>query len=813
MPTVTTAETRAPTVPPTIRSRTATPAMHRAASPSGAGGGARRLPRRAAFAFLAGLMTIALAGGTGCSLRLRRAVVVDELLEPLGAETTRIPSPAELAAARLARTALIATEAGPAIDAALAEVVAARHAGDSKQLVPLATDLRNTTTNDPIAYREASHALRKTRGVDPRLAGRLDQTIAEDPLKLARRRRRDDWHRLFARTFNSVAEPLGQSVITGFILAPFTLTNSLIHYFAEFSNAEPLSQTGRQALVLRQEFLAAHPESPVAPKVERLVARDESRHARTLALRRVRAAERSLEQDEPGLALHQSRTAQQLLEPHPDAHDRLRRRADRLEMKAREALDRRNARLARTLGAIPTGDATQASERALANALLAGPVAPGELDPELARYRETAGRAGRGRVAFLRALAQHEGGKEEPARRTLVALAGRPRSGDPMARHARQLVDDEWQNPYDAFRRLRRSGRREALAFRLAGEWVNRPRYPNLPSPLAYLIDTPTIAMTIVMAPIRALISPFTGFPDFQRATALAGYRYLLREPEGAHQREVVDWLYHYELGEDRPARALRLADLMPDFPAAERRELVEKSASDQIEQLDRLERRDQRASVLRGVATEYPDSESGRGAGLQAREELEKASPQHIRITRGFLLENPAVAGDTGLGLNPRLLNGDVSDGELHEDGVVLRGGRVLEILLTAEGHDEDTPAVSRAQRISKRRLTRLTAALDEAVLRNSLIDAGARFDADANRETYLEQARLGLTDEADLRPTAESNFVYQSLRERYGAVRGRDSLLPFDLVFRGSLGDFSLGAFPRWRPPAETPDAFLYR
>ena len=52
-----------------------------------------------------------------------------------------------------------------------------------------------------------------------------------------------------------------------------------------------------------------------------------------------------------------------------------------------------------------------------------------------------------------------------------------------------------------------------------------------------------------------------------------------------------------------------------------------------------------------------------------------------------------------------------------------------------------------------------------------------------------------------------------YQSVRERYGAVRGRDSILPFDLVFRGSLGDFSLGAFPRWRAPKETPDAFLYR
>jgi hypothetical protein len=450
---------------------------------------------------------------------------------------------------------------------------------------------------------------------------------------------------------------------------------------------------------------------------------------------------------------------------------------------------------------------------ALATALLRRPATPDALAPRLTDYHAAAGRKGEGRSEFLKSIAQHETGHEEAARRTLSRLASEPPDRDPMARHARQLVDDEWQNPYDAFRRLRSTGRREALAFRLAGEWVNRPRYPNLWPPVAYLIDTPTIAMTLVLAPLRALISPFTGFPDFQRATAVAGYRYLLLHPGGEHQREVLTWLYDYEKAEDRPARALRLADMIPDFPADERKKLVEKSASDQIDKLDRVDRRDQRSSVLRGVAGEYPDSKGGHQAGMKARDELEQASPQNIRITRGFLLENPRVAGDEGLGLNEALLDGDRTNGELHAEGVVLRGGRFVEIRLMAEGRDEDAPPESRTRKLSPRRLTQLTAALDEAVRRNSLVDAGAAFDADANRETYLEQARLGLTDDPDLRPTAESTFVYKSLRERYGMVRGRDSLLPFDLVFRGSLGDFSLGAFPRWRPPQETDDAFLYR
>ena len=58
-----------------------------------------------------------------------------------------------------------------------------------------------------------------------------------------------------------------------------------------------------------------------------------------------------------------------------------------------------------------------------------------------------------------------------------------------------------------------------------------------------------------------------------------------------------------------------------------------------------------------------------------------------------------------------------------------------------------------------------------------------------------------------------AISQYVYRGVRERYGMVRHRESILPFDLVFHGSLSTLSLGAFPRLRKPKETPDAFLYR
>jgi hypothetical protein len=754
------------------------------------------------------------------------AIVVEDLLDPLTLPQAWLPSRTDLAAADLAQAALIsdaprfdggADASSPAasqnVEFALERLRALHRPKNQKDLLPLAIDLRNATLDDPTAYRAASRALLKKRGLDPRLRARLDRTVRDDPLRLAGRRQFDGWHRLWARTFNAVAEPLGSSAITGFVLAPYQLGNSLLHYFAEFSNSEPLSVTGRQALALREEFAARQPHAEVTAKLETIIDRDRIKLEKTLARRRVRAAKNALEANSPELALYQATAALQTLANHPNSNGRLRRRANRLAEKANRGREEQGRLDAGSLEALPTPPDRFEAELRLATLLLADRIDPREIATPLSNYRSIGGQAVATRVDFVEAIALHEAAFEAGARRQLGRVAAKSLLTDSMSRHARAILEDDWQNPYGAFERLRRKAARDKLAWRLAGEWVNRPRYPNLPAPIAYLVDAPTIAITIVLAPIRALASPWTGTPDFDRTAAQAGYRYLLRFPQGEEMRPVVDWLYEYESGRERWGRALRMADWIPEFDEEKRLELVEKTAAERLARIDQVDRRDTRASTLRGIAQEFPDSDGGQLAGLQARSDREEASPQHIRITRDFLFENPSVAGPEGIGLNAKLLNKKLSDGELHPDGVILRGGLVLEILLVAEGADDDARATSRIRKVSKERLMRIAVSLDEAVRRNSMIDVDARQRADASRDLYLERAGLGLTEEVDARPAAESTFVYQSLRERYGMVRGRESVLPFDLVFRGNMGDFSLGAFPRWRTPKETPDSFLYR
>ena len=241
--------------------------------------------------------------------------------------------------------------------------------------------------------------------------------------------------------------------------------------------------------------------------------------------------------------------------------------------------------------------------------------------------------------------------------------------------------------------------------------------------------------MTIAAAPLRALLSPFTGGTPTRRAPALAGYRYLVRYPDGEEQRAVIDWLYAYERDQERWGERC-------DSPTGSRNTarksapVRRKTTEERLALVDDIDQYGTRSTVLRGVAREFPDSEGGKAAD-SGRAQREDASPQFIRITRGFLFENPEVAGDDGVGINPLLLNEDLRDGELHPEGIVLRGGRVLEISLVADGEDEDEPYASRFVELSETRLRRLTATLDEAVQRNGLIDADSRFDADPNRDT----------------------------------------------------------------------------
>jgi hypothetical protein len=671
-------------------------------------------------------------------------------------------------------------------------------------LVPAAVDLANATLNDPRAYRSATRELLDRNDLDPALRARLEIAEEDDPLELATTRLREDWLLEFGRAFNAMAEPLGTS-ITSFTLAPYRLAQSAVNYALALHAREPLPLRQRQALAHWKTFLKMHPDAPEAEELASPVAAAEWRWQRTQRDRDLRVAERALAEDRYPLALvHADRALRRM--PEDAKATKLRDAAGAGLLETREK-QRRSLQSPAELD--PASDAD--AQRALAVALLRprGDIILASREIEAANPRGAIADEAR----FARAIALGELGQEDAMWKELWALASADPERSNMARHAAALVYNPESNPYRAFRRARISHWVARAKWVLVGPFAGGPRERHLPRPIEWLVELPAMAQSLFSLPVRLIQLPWAPSLGTERAIARSARSYLARRPRGPHEPQLADWLEDYEVGRGNHLAALRLAEERADAEPEEIEELREAAAEQWLDGAARERDSALRNGMYRQIARDLPETGAGREAGRRARREVEDATPQRVRISRGFLLENPVVAGTQGLGLRPELLDEKPANGELHPEGVALLGGSVVEVnYLAADGDPEAAPRAEREQ-LEPEEMARLVSILEETSFRNSLLDVDDAIVADADRDAFFERLRLGLADEIDARPEARSSYAYRGMRERYGMVRSRESVLPFDLVLRGSLSDLSLGAFPRIREPRETPDSFLYR
>jgi hypothetical protein len=758
--------------------------------------------RSRAAAALAGLACGLLAAGC----RSPAATPVQPPIEHEARFAARVPDVADRTAAALAAAAL----AGEPDETARAlrrldaiDTVLAAAEEPPTGLAPVARDLVNATLVDARDYRSATLTLLERDDLDPAFETRLARTADDDPLALADARIRDARLLDFGRAFNALADPIARSVLTT-SLAPYRLARALIEYASELWRQDALPLQRRQALAHWKEFIERHPDAPEAAELRPKVERAEGRLRQTQRDQALRVADKALAKGDVRTALVYADRALRIL---PEDAGALRRREE-----ATRRLLAERAELRRSLEATERpADAAPADVRPLALALL---LPGGAIE---ASAQGLLARDPRGPLAdearFALATAQAESGRESRAWKTLHALAGAGFEESNMARHAAALVRDPRRNAWEAFRAARWHDRRNRALWVLVGPFYAGARDRRLPEPLEWALDAPSIAESLMASPMRLIQLPWLRALPSAQAAAASARDYLALHPEGEHAQEVRDWLIDYEQDRGNWIGALATAQAAPASELEDLDRLRKLAAAQALDAAAREKNRDLRIEMLRLIAERYEGTPSAGVAEQRLRDEIETATVQRIRLSRGFLLENPRVAGPYGLALAPGLLDGDASNGELHPEGVALLGGRELEVCTIAPDGDEKAAPRRDRQTISAAHLARLVSEVEEADLRNSLLDRDDSFAPDAQRDVFFERARLGLADEVDARPTANSEYAYLGMRERYGLVRARESILPFELVLKGSLSDFSLGAVPRIKAPRETPDAFLYR
>jgi len=734
----------------------------------------------------------------------------ESALEPLPSVGAYVPDEPDRLARDLAAEALAGhQERARRILAELEAWDAARRAEDQPPtgLVPVARDMIHAALGDPLAYRRAARKLLEREDLGPGLRNRLEAAVKDDPLLLADRRLRDERVKDVAQVFNAVVGSLARSATAG-IRGAWGFTRSVTNLILNERKEDVLALRERQALAHRKRFLEQHPDSSRAPEIARLVeesqqrwyrtrrdhalrqardARDEGQWRRALVL--AQRAERYAPEDAEVVALRDE-AAERILEERRQHERSL--AAD----PATAALDRDPRALELAVALLhPQGDVAGAAEDLL------------EADPEGAHADE---------ARYARALAVAESPASEAEDRGwehLEEIAEADLARANMARHAAAAVYSPRQNPWRAFEEARAANRRGKLAWIFFGSLGSGPPDHDLPPGVSWAVAFPGYVEAILSIPNRLLSYSWMRPWPFGKRPALLARRYLERHPQGAHTREAARWLEGWERRRGNPLGAWRVAEEHGGYAPDEIADLRDEAAEQALKAARGQKRGDLRLAMLREVAQRFEGTSAAHRAGLLARQHLQEATSQRIRITRQFLLENPQVAGPGGLGLRPGLLDDDPSNGELHRQGVILTGGRTVELHFVGESGEHSEPSVKRTRTLDEKRLSRLVALLDETAIRNYAADPDDVLEPDADRDLFFERARLGVADEPDRRAGARSTYTFSGMRERYGLVRGRESILPFDLVVQGTFPDVSISAFPRLRTPKTTPDSILYR
>jgi hypothetical protein len=740
---------------------------------------------------------LALLAGVALGCAGSAALPAGSLLEKERTRAVRLPDEIDQATRHLLGVALVGSQEQAL--RARDEVARLEDKENSNTgLLPYADHLVAAMGDDAIDYRTASLALLERDDLEKPLREFLEAQVEDDPLRLAKIRIADSRKQRSARIFNKFASAAGRS-ISNLTFAPARLASAALSVAISEHNADPISLPERQALHHWKRYVDTHPGSPETPQI---VERIESAQLRWFAMKRkrsLRAARKGLEHDQNEVAFLLADRALRYSAEDSAAQSLLEQARRRLELK--QTRRSRSLQAPATLPASQVGPQARLLALALFNTegdLLAASEAV-LASNETALYPE---------AHFSHAIALSASGQEVASWEEIQEVA---RSDEGIGRHAAGLLEQPVAYPYGAFRNAIATETKERVGQVMLGHLAHGPRDLGLPRPLEWMIDGPSFIGTLGGIPQRLLQTAIS--PPPSRLPAVHGYRYLRRRPEGEHADEVRDWLIDHERSRKNFVGAYQLARADPDESESALEKLEERAAKQALESAERQERSDLKLHYLNEVSMRFPDTEAGHEAGQLARKQIHSAATQRIRISRGFLEENPHAAGPEGLGLRPELLDGERHNGELHPDGVTLIGGRDLEIALLARSGDKDDEPETRRERLSEDRLGRLVALLDETAIENALLDPLAGFEPDADRDLYFERARLGVADTRDTRATALSNYAFVGVREKYSMVRTHEPLLPFDIVIQGSFPDLGFGAFPRLRGPRLTPDAILYR
>jgi hypothetical protein len=207
------------------------------------------------------------------------------------------------------------------------------------------------------------------------------------------------------------------------------------------------------------------------------------------------------------------------------------------------------------------------------------------------------------------------------------------------------------------------------------------------------------------------------------------GEELLARAPDGAQAREVHGGLADAYERAGNYERALMHYKALGQSDAKRAAKLEGKLAEKLLED---AKRSSAAPLLLSAIARDF----KGTDAAEQAEKTLQEHPPaEGIVLGRDLLRDHPALLGPTALNLDPRLLDGDPSNGELSDKGITL-ADRELRLTLRADG---SPPERVETRPLDDTQYARARAAAEETLYTKLLTGGDARDPEEGRFERFI--------------------------------------------------------------------------
>ena len=565
---------------------------------------------------------------------------------------------------------------------------------------------------DPVVRKCAEHRLEADD------AARADQLLA------------DDRHNRRAGVVNDFVRPLG--VFTGgaflAVLNPFLLAGSAIDSIATTAvnlwHYGRLSRQEREALVHYRTLLEREPRTGDAPEIARAIRRLGTKRAAALCEETVAAGKRALETDDLDHA------AFYLVDAH--RIDRCASKSDHLLARTDEARARRAARDEAQRWPVDDAPFPRLAELEDYRALLVA-TAAGEPSRMISAASGSLERHADSRFAssarYVLAIGRDLAGHHEAARDALADVARDHRSA--VGRHVASLLASPDFNRLAAIDEAERRHRRETLRYVfLGGRMDGRTAvYSAAQLGATGVQAAESLGIFNVIGVLTRGWQAWRHDPVSNQAIVDRGEEFLAREPNSPDAAGVHARLADAYERAGNYGRALMHYRATPD-PSPKRIAALEDELADRmLEDAGRTGGPDR--TLLEAIVHHLGETK----AADKARKRLRDLPGTGDTVLNRDLLEaNPSLLGPEGLDLDPRLLDGDRTDGELADAGVTLAAGEMRLTLYNSPGpgqHVETRP-------LSPEAYARARAAAEEALYAR-LLTAEHR-DGDSGRyERYV--------------------------------------------------------------------------